>query len=191
MAATSSWTQADSLNAMKGSQQPSSCQGGDRAIVATACRSVRLFPRPLRRPRPTLGTTLVLALVRRALRTRTTHRYLVVPRRRHHHRLPTRLQRSLGGRTARRGFGPSNALPRPQAAHARPRRQPSALRHRRHADRSLRPQGAGQRRSPQPDARASRRKIRLRPHLGYAGLAGRSSRLEHTGLAVTRPSLRS
>jgi hypothetical protein len=55
MGTTSRWTQADSLNTMKGNQQPSSCQGAGHALGATACLSVRLLRRPLRRPRPTLG----------------------------------------------------------------------------------------------------------------------------------------
>jgi hypothetical protein len=80
MVATRSWTQTDSLNMMKTNQQPSPCQGAGHAIVATACLSVLLFRRPLRRPRLTLGITLVLTLVRRPLRPRPTHRYLLVPR---------------------------------------------------------------------------------------------------------------
>ena len=76
MGQTGEWTGAGSLDTRRGVIRPSSCQGADHAILATACLSIRLAVRHRRRPRPTLRPTLVPAVARRPLCQGTTHRHL-------------------------------------------------------------------------------------------------------------------
>ena len=64
------------------------------------------------------------------------------------------------------------------------------LRHRRHADPTLRATRRGGRRPPQPHAGAGRARLRLRPRLGRTRLAGPPPRLGHHRPAAAGPPLR-
>src|SRR5258708_14642797 len=75
------------------------CQGAGHVIVVSACPTVCPFSRPHpgtasrdRTPLPTLAA-------RRPLRTRTTHRYLLVASRRHYRGVQTSLPRRRRCRT--------------------------------------------------------------------------------------------
>ncbi len=187
MRAMRGWTGAGSPDTMRVVYHHSSRQGTGHAIVAP---SHRLVVANRRRARPPLRPTPVCPLPRSPVRQGTTHRHLLVSRRRRQRRLPTRLPRPVGRRTTRRVPGLPPARLRPAAAAAPAPRRSLALRHRRHAHGPVRPLRPGRRRPSPPFARPSRREVRLRPYLGHPRLAGPSSAVAHPVLAPPRLALR-
>ena len=89
------------------------CPGAGHAILAPA----RVADQRLRRPGPlaaqALGRPPAPAARRHPLRHGAPHRHLLVPRRRHHRRLPPRLHHRLRRRPAGRPHGPQHPARRP------------------------------------------------------------------------------
>src|SRR5271165_1362350 len=92
-----SWNQVGSLNKMTLALSVI-CQGADPVTIALATLPDQRFRRPGQLVAPEIGRTTPPDPDRHPLRPRTTYRLVLVPRRRHHRRLPTRLHHRLGRR---------------------------------------------------------------------------------------------
>src|SRR5262245_16977630 len=128
------WTEAGPLNTMTFAQRVP-CQGADHAILAPATPGGQRLRRPGPLAAKTFGGASAFAAVRSAFRPRPPHRYLLVPRRWHRWRLPSRLRHRL----CRRPPDPQPGryyLARRRAAAAGPA---PARGHRRHPHVALRP----------------------------------------------------
>src|SRR5579871_6987364 len=95
MSPAGGWTKAGSLNTMTVTT-PVSCQGADHDILPPAPLAGHLLRAPGLCPRCPLGPPPPPAVVRPPLRPRPAHLHGLVPRRRHHRRVPPGLHHDLG-----------------------------------------------------------------------------------------------
>ena len=178
------WTSAGSLHTMTFAWRVS-CQGAGHVIVAPARLARQHLPHPGLLARPPQRPTPAPTVARHPVRPRPPHRHLLVPCRRHHRRVPPGLPHRLRRRPPDRRPGQQHAAGRPALA----ARRAADRGHRRHPHLTLRPTGRGLRHPPQPQPRARRGEVRLRPRLGHPGRPGPPPRLRHPRPALAGPTL--
>ena len=123
-------------------------------------------------------------LPRTAARPRPPHRHLLVPRRRHHRRLPPRLHPARHRRPPQGPMAFAAVLFRQLRCTSTPAH--AAVRPRRHAHRPLRPLRRRAPASITTPPPAPPQQVRLRPRLGHPGLAGPPPAVAHPGPAAAR-----